>query len=189
MNNSDNMKQNLSFNTAFIAMIACTLALFTACEKHDGTEYFKSKCTAELNGQTYIDQLPLIYILSPAASMTPSFSYDGNSALFETNLCKERGGTPLYYVSIHLFVSTPEEFLDKEQNIEKKDIDYPDDKPTNWDYVRYCEENQVSYARVNGELINKGTFKITSYNKEKGEYKGIFTLTFSEGTLKGEFSL
>lgn len=183
------MKKNFSLSMAFVAIITCTLALFTACEKHDGMEYFKSKCTAELNGQTYIDQLPFIYILSPNASKTPSFRCDGNSALFETDLCKERGGTPLYYVSIHLFVSTPDEFLDKEQNIEKIDIDYPEDKPTDWDYVRYCEENQVSYARVNGELTNGGTFKITSYNKEKGLCKGIFTLTFSEGTLKGEFSL
>ncbi|MDE5760323.1 MAG: hypothetical protein K2I11_05100 [Bacteroides sp.] len=106
---------------------------------------------------------------------------------------RELSGICCYFVaerSAFIFIaSNLEKFLNKEQNIEKIGIDYQEDKPNNWNYVRYCEGNQVSYARVNGELINGGTFKITSYNKEKGQYKGIFTLIFSEGTLKGEFSL
>lgn len=42
--------------TLFAAIIACTLLSLTSCEKHDGINYLKSKCTADLNGQTYIDK-------------------------------------------------------------------------------------------------------------------------------------
>ena len=93
---------------------------------------------------------------------------------------------------INLFVDTPEEFFHQPQKIEK--IDIADTLILDRDYRQYCKDNKVSYATVNGEVIDEGTFQITLYNKTEGQIyctngNGTFTLQFSEGTLKGEFYL
>lgn len=167
------------------AAITCTICLFSACEKHDGISYFKSKCTAELNGQTYVDQLPLAFIFAVEGQKTPSFNYHEGKATFNTHLCKERGGAPLYYVTIYLYANSPEELLDKELSFDKKEIQYKDGMPTNWEYAQYCNDHKITYARVYDEIAEKGTFRITL--DEHGDYRGTFTLQLSEGTMSGEF--
>lgn len=77
--------------TQLAAIIACISLSFTSCEKHDGINYLKSKCTAELNGQTYIDQQPYTYIFGPTYP-TPFLEYSQYEATFETYLRTERGG-------------------------------------------------------------------------------------------------
>ena len=158
------MKKKL---TLLAAIIACNLLCLTSCEKHDGINYLKSKCTAELNGQTYIDQQPYTHIFGP---MRP---------------------TPFLEYNQYLFVDTPEEFIHQPQTIEKIDIANDDTLISDRDYRQYCKDNKVSYATVNGEVIDEGTFQITSYDKNEGQPNcyGTFTLQFSEGTLKGEFYL
>lgn len=169
--------------------LAVTLCCLTACEKHDGTDYFKSKCMAELNGQKYIDQTPVAYIFSPAAQKTPAFDYDDDSARFTTNLRTKRGGPIVYCVEINLYAETAGEILHKEQTIERADMEYPDGKPSNLDYIIHCIDKRIPYATINGDVADQGSFKITSYDTEKGVCDGIFSLTFDEGTLTGEFSL
>ena len=174
----------LSF--VLIVYMVCVMCFMTACEKHDGIDYFKSKCVAELNGQTYIDQTP--FTISPDAIVTPELNYSDNAISFMTFLRSERNGTILYVVRINLFASEPDAFLSKEQIIEKIDFESTDVNSSEmWDYTRYCRDNRISYATVNSEIVDRGSFKITSYDKEKGQYHGTFTLNFSEGTLKGEF--
>ena len=184
------MKKKL---TLLASIIACTLLSLTSCEKHDGINYLKSKCTAELNGQTYIDQQPYTYIYGPTHP-TPFLEYSQYEATFETYLSTERGGKIAYIVRINLFVDTPEEFFLQPQTIEKIDIADADTLISYRDYRQYCKDNKVSYATVNGEVIDEGTFQITPYNKTEGQIyctngNGTFTLQFSEGTLKGEFYL
>lgn len=82
--------------TLLAAIIACTLLSFTSCEKHDGINYLKSKCTAELNGQTYIDQQPYTHIFGPTYP-TPFLVYSKYEATFETYLSTERGGQDCLY--------------------------------------------------------------------------------------------
>ena len=91
--NSNNMKKKL---TLLASIIACTLLSLTSCEKHDGINYLKSKCTAELNGQTYIDQQPYTYIFGPTHP-TPFLEYSQYEATFETYLSTERGGKIAVY--------------------------------------------------------------------------------------------
>lgn len=170
------------------ALLLCA-AVLTACEKHDGVNYCKSKCIAELNGQTYYDQLPLLSIFSPEAITTPSLSYYDGMVTFDTDLSKERGGTPLYYIFIFLYGNSMEELAGKVVNFEKKEIEYPDGEPSMWYYAQYCDENKIAYARINGEVAEGGSFHITSYDEEKEAYSGTFTLHFSEGTMTGEFSI
>ena len=181
------MKKKL---TLLAAIIACNLLCLTSCEKHDGINYLKSKCTAELNGQTYIDQQPYTHIFGPMRP-TPFLEYNQYEATFETYLSTERGGKIAYIVRINLFVDTPEEFFLQPQTIEKIDIANDDTLISDRDYRQYCKDNKVSYATVNGEVIDEGTFQITSYDKNEGQPNcyGTFTLQFSEGTLKGEFYL
>lgn len=179
------MKKKLTLRTALSAVTILCIYALTSCEKHEGVDYFKSKCTAELNGQTYIDQTPFRYALSPVAEKTPWFKYSPYTAVFRSELGISRESNPLYRVDIHLFVNTPEEFLHTEQTIEKREIEDSDTRPTDWDYVLYCEKTKVSYATVNGEPVNRGTFRIISFDQAKGRYRGTFTLSFSEGILTG----
>lgn len=185
------MKKRIKIVASLFAAIVCTMCLFTACEKHDGESYFKSKCTAELNGQTYIDQQLFLSFMNPSFIMTPSFNYNEGKTAFQTALSKERAGEVLYYVDIFLFADSAEEFLGKELSFERRDIEYADGTPTNWEYTQYCNENKISYAEVfscetfDREIADKGTFRITS--DKKGNYSGTFTLQFSEGTMTGEF--
>lgn len=106
----------------------------------------------------------------------------------------ERGDTPLYGITIVLFVKTPWEYLTQPQTIKYIEIGESDEDPASWEYSRYCRENQISYATIlsysdyENEIVKDGTFEITSYNKENKVYNGILTLNFSEGTLNGDFS-
>lgn len=166
-------------------MIVCVMCLLTACEKHDGIDYFKSKCVAELNGQTYIDQTP--FTISPDAIITPEFYYYDNSVRFLTMLRTNRGGDISYVVRINIFGSEADDVLSGEQTIEKVEIEQADGTPTEAEYARYCRDNRISYATVDGEIASKGTFTITAHDMEKGKYRGSFSLNFSEGTMTGEF--
>lgn len=168
----------------------CSLA-FVSCDSDE--VYFKSKCTAVLNGQTYYDQLLLKAILNPSTTVTPSVEHLENCTVFHTWLCKEKGGSPVnypvYYVDIYLFSNSSEGVYEKEYNFEKADIDYTDGNPSHWEYVKYCKENKISYADINNEIADKGSFRFTSYDNEKKEYSGTFTLQFSEGTMQGELTI
>ena len=66
------MKKRIKIVASLFTAIVCAMTLFTACEKHDGETYFKSKCTVELNEQSYIDQQLFLAAMSPAFTMTPS---------------------------------------------------------------------------------------------------------------------
>lgn len=176
-------------SAAFSAIAACTLFFMTACEKHDGTYYYKSKCVAELNGRTYVDQTPVKNAFSPESTATPQLAYDGNSLFFYTELARDRGGEPAYIVEIQLFTDDSEGLPYRERTIEKADIEYSDPRLMTWEYIQYCKANKVSFALINHEAADKGTFRITSCDKEKGRYDGTFALTFSEGTLTGSFSI
>ena len=62
------------------------------------------------------------------------------------------------------------------------------------DAVMLFAGGEASYATVNGEVIDEGTFQITSYDKTEGQTyctncNGTFTLQFSEGTLNGTFCI
>lgn len=169
-----------------IALVVALVACLTSCEKHDGVLYFKSKCIAELNGKTYIDQLPLTF--SPDVFTTPNLQRDENQAVFKTHLSETRGGTVVYYVEIVLYTSEPNAYLYDEQTFHRVDTGSPDEPQPVWEYTKYCRDNHISYARVNDEIVEAGAFKLTSYDKQKDHVShGTFTLTFSEGTLKGEF--
>lgn len=115
----------------------CSFA-FVGCDSDD--VYFKSKCTAVLNGQIYYDQLKLKTALNPSTTVTPSIEQLENCIVFHTWLCKEKGGSPLYYVDIYLFSNPSEGESEKEYNFEKIDIDYTDGNPSHWEYVKYCKD-------------------------------------------------
>lgn len=185
------MKKKFTLHTLLAVIIACTLLSLTSCEKHDGINYLKSKCMVELNGQEYIDQQPFESMFGPVMP-TPFLEYSQYEATFETYLSTERGGKIAYIVRINLFVDTPEEFFHQPQTIEKIEIADTDTTLSDRDYRQYCKDNKVSYATVNGEAIDRGTFQITSYDKTEGQIyctncNGTFTLQFSEGTLNGTF--
>lgn len=122
--------------------------------------------------------------------MNPTLFWEYNQyeAMFETYLSTGWGDNVAYIVRINLFLDTPEEFIYQPQTIEKIDIADADTLISDKDYRRYCMENKVLYAIVNGEVIDGGTFQITSYDKNEGCY-GTFTLQFNEGTLNGTFGI
>lgn len=177
--------------TLLFSLLLCT-CLLSSCsrEEHDGIEYFKKKCTAQLNGQSYIDQTPFYIIFSPGAmKATPWFVYGDGCATFRTDLSTDRESNPDYRIEINFFYDTLESSLHEEQTIEKVAIECTDPFFMQREYMEYCINNRLSYALVNTEVVEKGTFRILSYDEEKGKYKGTFTLLFSEGTLKGEFDI
>lgn len=179
--------------SAIILLLAITICVVSSCEKHDDILYFKSKCEAELNGQTLIDQTP--FNIGPNSINTPSLTANEYTIEFESILSKERGGTPLYAVTVKLFVNNPWEYLTQPQAIKYIKIGESDDEPEYWDYTRYCHDNKISYATIlsysdyKNEIVRDGSFEFISHDKEKNVYNGIFTLNFSEGTLTGEFSI
>ena len=187
------MKTKSKISSAIILLLAIIICIVSSCEKHDDILYFKSKCVAELNGQTLIDQTP--FNISPNSINTPSLIASEYTAEFYSRLSKERGGTPLYAVKIKLFVNNEWEYLTKPQSIKYVNIGKSDDEPASWEYTKYCYENKISYATIlsysdyKTEIVKEGSFEITSYNKEKNVYTGIYTLKFSEGTLNAEFSI
>lgn len=169
----------------FLAVALCAMVLLTACEKHDGVSYFKTKCVAELNGQTYIDQTP--FTISPDAIITPEFIYSENKASFYSLLRTERSGEARYSVRVSLYSDEAGALLNGEQKIEKVEFESSDSENYAWEYTKYCIDYKISYAEVNDEVVDYGTFEITSYDKERNIYKGKFRLHFSEGTMIGEF--
>lgn len=184
------MKYQLSI--AIKLLLAIAISILSSCEKHEGIQYFKSKCIAELNGHTLIDQTP--FNIGPDAINTPSIIANEYSIEFKSILRNERGGTPLYGITVVLFAKTPWEYLTQPQTIKYIKIGETDEEPASWDYTRYCRDNQISYATIisysnyENEIVKDGTFEVTSYDRENKVYNGTFTLTFSEGTLNGEFS-
>ena len=186
------MNRKSKISSAIILLLAITVCIVSSCEKHDGILYFKSKCVAELNGQTLIDQTP--FNIGPNSINTPSFIASEYTAEFYSSLSNERGGTPLYAVKIILFVNNEWEYLTKPQSIKYVKIGESDGEPASWEYTKYCFDNKISYATIlsypvfESEIVKEGAFEITSYDKEKRTYNGTFTLHFSKGTLHGEFS-
>lgn len=187
------MKKKSELSSAIILLLAITICIVSSCEKHDDILYFKSKCVAELNGQTLIDQTP--FNISPNSINTPSLVASEYTAEFHSSLSEERGGTPLYAVKIKLFVNDAWEYLTQPHTIKYVNIGESDDEPASWDYTKYCFDNKISYATIlsypgfENEIVREGAFEITSYDKEKRTYNGKFTLHFSKGTLNGEFSI
>ena len=176
-----------------IILLLAIISIVSSCEKHDGVQYFKSKCEAEINGQKLIDQTP--FNIGPNSINTPSLVAKEYEVEFDSSLSNERGGIPLYAVTIKLFVNNPWEYLTQPQTIKFINIGESDDKPTPRDYISYCQENKISYATIlsysdyENEIVKEGTFEITSYDKEKNAYNGVFTLSFREGTLNAKFSI
>lgn len=177
--------------TLFVFMM-CAMCLLMSCEKHDGIQYFKAKCVAELNGQSYVDQTP--FTISPNAIVTPSIYYDEAvrvSTLLRTGL----KGDTAFGIDINLFINPKDIITDREYIIEKQDIESLGNEPSKSDYVRHCEDNNVSYADIisyadmQSEIPSRCSIRFTTYDPDKRQYQGTFTLTFSEGTLKGEFEI
>lgn len=91
-------------------------------------------------------------------------------------------------LQINLFADKRDIVTDKEYIIEKTDIESLGNDAPIWDYTRYCDDNAVSYARIDSEIPDRCSIRFTAFDTEK-HYHGIFTLDFSEGTLKGEFDI
>lgn len=187
------MKKKSKLSSIIRLLFVITICIVSSCEKHDGILYLKSKCVAELNGQTLIDQTP--FNIGPNSINTPSLIASEYNAELYSSLSNERGGTPLYAVKIILFVNNAWEYLTQPQTIKYVKTGESDDEPLSWDYKKYCFDNKISYATIlsypdyESEIVKEGVFEITSYDKEKRKYNGKFTLHFSKGTLNGEFSI
>lgn len=172
--------------------IMCAMCLLMSCEKHDGMQYFKAKCVAELNGQSYVDQTP--FTISPNAVVTPSL-YCDDAVRFTTLLRIGRKGDVAFGIDINLFINAQDIVMDREYIIEKQDIESLGNEPATSDYVRYCRDNNVSYADIisyadmQSEIPSRCSIRFTTFDPDKRQYQGTFTLTFSEGTLKGEFEI
>lgn len=95
----------------FYTIIVCAMLFLTACEKHDGIDYFKSKCIAELNGQKYIDQTP--FTINPNVIITPELNYSEKELTFMTLLRSERNGEIALTVRINLYCEDSGELLKK----------------------------------------------------------------------------
>ena len=63
------MRTKSKLSSAIILLLAI-ISIVSSCEKHDGVQYFKSKCEAEINGQKLIDQTP--FNIGPNSINTPS---------------------------------------------------------------------------------------------------------------------
>lgn len=187
------MKRKLINRSAFIGSLIWASLCLTSCEKHDGVGYYYSKCEADLNGQYLIDQSRFDWGLGVGKS--PHIIASECEIDFESKLSTERGGFPLYYVYIDMFVEKPWAFLTEPQIIRYVQPDDAEEVQTPWDYTRYCDYKKINYAKIfisttsETEIVKEGSFKITEYDKEKSTYKGNFELQFSEGTLKGDFTI
>lgn len=177
--------------TLFVFMM-WAMCLLMSCEKHDGMQYFKAKCVAELNGQSYVDQTP--FTISPDVIVSPSIDCD-DAIRFTTLLRTGLKGDVAFGIDINLFINAQDIVMDREYIIEKQDIESLGNEPATSDYVRYCRDNNVSYADIlsyalmHSEIPSRCSIKFTTFDPEKRIYQGSFTLTFSEGTLKGEFEI
>lgn len=86
------MKTKSKFSSVILLLLvlANTICIVSSCEKHEGIHYFKSKCVAELNGQTLIDQTP--FNIGPNSINTPSLDAGEYTVEFNSSLSNERGG-------------------------------------------------------------------------------------------------
>lgn len=66
------MKTRVKTSSAILLLLVLLINVTTSCEKHDGIEYFKSKCEAELNGQLLIDQ-SRFNLIGPTPTLTCRF--------------------------------------------------------------------------------------------------------------------
>ena len=187
------MRRKTKLSSAIILLLTISaMCIVSSCEKHEGIRYFKSKCVAELNGQVLIDQTP--FNIGPNSINTPSIIANEYAVEFKSILRNGRKGDTLYGVTVKLFVDNPWEYLTQPQTIKHINIGESENEPLTWDYTHYCHENKISYATIlsfsdyENEIVKDGSFEITSYDKERGVYNGIFSLNFSDGTLNGEFS-
>lgn len=106
-----------------------------------------------------------------------------------------RKGDVAFGIDINLFINAQDIVTDREYIIEKQDIESLGNEPSTSDYVRYCRDNNVSYtdilsyALMQSEIPSRCSIRFTTFDPEKRQYQGSFALTFSEGTLKGEFEI
>ncbi len=92
------MKKLFTMFTVFMIFLFA-ICFLTACEKetHDGIDYFKSKCTAELNGLQLINQTPFHSPFSPdSPQATPYFLHDEDGAFFMSDLASTGKACYLY---------------------------------------------------------------------------------------------
>lgn len=75
---------------------------FVSCDSDE--VYFKSKCTAVLDGQTYYDQLPLKAALNPSTTVTPSIKQLENYTVFRGYAKKKE--VHRYIISIFIYSQT-----------------------------------------------------------------------------------
>lgn len=145
--------------------------------------YLKSKCTAELNGKTYIDQSRIEQTFNPfAPTATPYIEYNPETTggRFETELGPDRDAPAEYYIKIFI----PKDFLKGKHRTSTAGRSMFE---SDLDYIVHCQDNGIAYATVGGELVDNGTFCITSYDLSDGWAYGKFALPFSEGTITGQF--
>ena len=185
------MKRKLINRSAVIGSLIWIFLCLTSCEKHDGVGYYYSKCEADLNGQYFIDQSRVDWGLGGRSPHIIASEYEID---FESKLSTERGGFPLYYVYIDMFVEKPWAFQREPQTIRYVQPEETEGVQTQWDYTRYCACNKINYAKIfisttsETEIVKEGSFQITEYDKEKSTYKGNYELQFIEGTLKRDFT-
>ena len=191
------MKTRVKTSSAILLLLVLLINVTTSCEKHDGIEYFKSKCEAELNGQLLIDQ-SRFNLIGPTP--TPYLQISEYEVTFESHLSTRRGEMPLYYVDIQIFADKEWGFLTEPQIIRFVKKEQTDENFSwEWEYIsdyrNYCYDNKINFATIfrssdmKTEIVKEGSFHITEYDLKKNKYKGKFTLLFSEGTLNGEFSI
>ena len=186
------MRTKLDRISLIIGAVIMAIISMTSCEKHDGVDYYKSNCEAELNGQYLIDQTRFDWGFG--IGKTPYLVVSDYEIEFDSKLSTERGGMPVYYVYIDIFTESPLEFLKEPQTIKFVDIEGIGEEDE-LNYKRYCRDNKINFATIfmlsnlKSEIVKDGTFQITEYDPKNHTYKGKFSLLFSEGTLKGDFSI
>lgn len=182
---------------AILLFLVVLTSIATSCEKHDGIDYHKAKCEAELNGMSLIDQSRFDGWISNMR--TPLIDVAEDEIFFESKLSVKRGEMPLYYVDIQLYATKSWEYLTEPAVIKFVDREQTDGGFSEWEYVSdyksYCSDNKINFATIykssnlKTEIVKEGSFQITEYDLKKHKYKGAFSLLFGEGTLTGKFSI
>ena len=176
-------------------LLIMTGVCMTSCEKHEDNYYFKQNCTAQLNGQSYIDQTRLESVMLPLARVTPCLEHDGQNYLcFTTELAKDRDSAMEYYIDIYLNAESVTELVGKEILFKKESMPEQSENQSLSEYYRWLRENSYNYAHITtdryaNELAELGSFRIESYDEKEGMYCGSFSLQFSEGTMTGQFKV
>ena len=176
-------------------LLFMTGVFMTSCEKHEENYYFKQNCTAQLNGQSYIDQTRLESVMLPLARVTPCLEHDGpNYLCFTTELAKERDSAMEYYIDIYLNAESVTELVGKEILFKKESMPAQSTNQSLSEYYRWLRENSYNYAHITtdryaNELAELGSFRIEFYDEKESLYCGSFSLQFSEGTMTGKFKV